>query len=411
MILKNIKIIDILENGKGVGKSNSNKTVFVENAIFGETLNCKVINEKKNYIEAVKIDTINLGTSYRKPPCNYFNYCGGCSIMNINYEEQVKLKKNLIISNLNRISKISLDTIDFEKSSEFNYRNKITLKVKNKKIGYYKRKSHDIVEIDGCILANDNINSKFYEIKNLIIKINNLKNNYINEAIIRTNSNEIILILKTNKIDYELNKKFKNKKYNFNFVIKDKTRYDIIFGNKYLKYITNDGTFIVSLDSFYQVNDYIADKLYRNTSKFIDTSLTDLFCGIGISTIRLGIGSKDKIGVEIYSNAVEDAKINSKINNSNAHFYRIDSEKIDTKYLENRIISVDPPRKGLSEILVKKIIEKSPERLIYISCNPSTLARDLKKFLEVGYKLKFIKGYDMFPQTMEVECVVLLVKK
>lgn len=415
MIIKDIKIIDILQDGRGVGKKES-KVYFIEGATFGETCDIEIIKEKKNFIEARKLKTTSQSPYYTQPPCPYYYECGGCTIMDINYDTQIKLKKNLITNAIKKTCGIELDVLEIVTSENLSYRNKIRLQVDNEgKLSYNKKSSNDLVAIKDCKLANNHIRENLEKIQNLVISIVGNLGNIIREISIRSNSFEILLNIyseEEEKLYKYLKENYKNLPYNINIINKKKIK---TIGKDHLIFNVKDKSFKVSRDDFYQVNDYQIENLYENARKYLekDKKLLDLFCGSGISSIALN--DDNIVGVEINKSAIKDAKENARRNKlKNYKFIAKNAKYIDQKFIEKEKINaltVDPPRAGLDKEIIKILTKAKIENIIYISCNPQTLARDIKRFMDSGYKLEKIKAVDMFPQTMHVESVVLMTRK
>ena len=415
MIIKDIKIIDILQDGRGVGKKES-KVYFIEGATFGETCDIEIIKEKKNFIEARKLKTTSQSPYYTQPPCPYYYECGGCTIMDINYDTQIKLKKNLITNAIKKTCGIELDVLEIVTSENLSYRNKIRLQVDNEgKLSYNKKSSNDLVAIKDCKLANNHIRENLEKIQNLVISIVGNLGNIIREISIRSNSFEILLNIyseEEEKLYKYLKENYKNLPYNINIINKKKIK---TIGKDHLIFNVKDKSFKVSRDDFYQVNDYQIENLYENARKYLekDKKLLDLFCGSGISSIALN--DDNIVGVEINKSAIKDAKENARRNKlKNYKFIAKNAKYIDQKFIEKEKINaltVDPPRAGLDKEIIKILTKAKIENIIYISCNPQTLARDIKRFMDSGYKLEKIKAVDMFPQTMHVETVVLMSRK
>lgn len=416
MILKDIKIIDILQDGRGVARTQG-KTVFVENAVYGETLDAKIIAEKKNFLEARKINTKIKSDYQRKPPCPYFYECGGCSIMDINYETQIELKKNLIINAIRKSTKIELSDLEIVKSPEFRYRNKIRLQVdKNGGLNYLETYSKKLVKIYDCLIANEKISENLARIEKITKDINQKFTASIKEITIRANENDILLNFQgnfdNNTIAY-IKEKYSTSNYSINLL----TARDLITisGESYLDYKIGQKEFKISANDFYQVNDYQIENLYTLAREFLgnEQKLLDLYCGSATSS--MSINDDHIVGIEINKNAIKDAKENAKRNNLKDYkFIAKNAKFIDSKFIkENKIdaVTVDPPRAGLDKEVVKTIANADIEKIVYISCNPQTLARDIKRFMDKGYGLKKIKAVDMFPQTMHVETVVLMSRK
>lgn len=414
MIIKDIKIIDILQDGRGVGKKDS-KVYFIEGATFGETCDIEISKEKKNFIEARKVKTTSQSPYYTQPPCPYYYECGGCTIMDINYDTQIKLKKNLITNAIKKTCGIEIDNLEIIRSENLSYRNKIRLQVDKKgRLSYNKKSSNDLVEIKDCLLANKHIRENLGKIQNLVTTIVKDLGNIIREISIRSNSCEILLNIyskEEEKLYKYLKENYKDLPYNINIINKNKMK---TIGKDHLIFKLKDKSFKVSKDDFYQVNDYQIENLYENARNYLEENkkLLDLFCGSGISSIALN--DDNIVGIEINKSAIKDAKENARRNNlENYKFIAKNAKYIDQKFIEKEKINaltVDPPRAGLDKEIIKTLKKAKIENIIYISCNPQTLTRDIKRFMDSGYKLEKIKAVDMFSQTMHVETIALIQK-
>ena len=414
MKIKDIKIIDILQDGRGVGKADS-KVYFIEKAIFGEICDIEIINKKKNFIEAKKIKTKKQSCHYKQPPCPYYYECGGCSIMDINYQSQIDLKKNLIKNALEKSSKIEIDDIEILKSKELGYRNKIRLKITQEgNLAYNKKYSNDLVKIKDCLLAKDLIRENLGQIENITKEISKKYPDSLEEITIRANEKEILLNIKIKdeKIISYIKNQYKDSTYNINLINKKETIN--ISGKNYLYYNLLGKKFKITMNDFYQVNDYMTEKLYKTAKNFLgeNQKVLDLFCGSATSSIA--INDDHVVGIEINKNAIKDAKENAKINGLKDYkFIAKNAKYIDNKFIKKEKIDaivLDPPRSGLEKEIIKTIAKTKIKKLVYISCNPQTLARDINRFQDRGYKLEKIKACDMFSQTMHVETVALLSK-
>ena len=416
MIIKDIKIIDILQDGRGVARTDG-KTVFVENAVYGETLDAEIIAEKKNFLEARKINTKIKSDYQRKPPCPYFYECGGCSIMDINYETQIDLKKNLIKNAIKKSAGIVLEDLEIIESQEFRYRNKIRLQVdEDGGLNYLETYSKKMVKIDDCLIAAEKISENLADIEKISKDINHKFIGSIKEISIRVSENNILLNLRgnfDNKSIAYIKEKYSNSVYSINLLIgRDLIT---ISGEGYLDYKIGQKEFKISANDFYQVNDYQIEKLYQIARDFLgeNQKLLDLYCGSATSS--MSINDDHIVGVEINRNAIKDAKENAKRNKLKDYkFIAKNAKFIDSNFIKKEkidAITVDPPRAGLDKQVVKTIANVGIEKIVYTSCNPQTLARDIKRFVDRGYKLEKIKAVDMFPQTMHVESVVLMSRK
>lgn len=415
MIIKDIKIIDILQDGRGVGKKDS-KVYFIEGVTFGETCDIEIIKEKKNFIEARKVKTTAQSPYYTQPPCPYYYECGGCTIMDINYDEQIELKKNLITKAIKKTCDIGIGDLEIITSENLSYRNKIRLQVDSKgRLSYNKKSSNDLVAIKDCKLANDHIRKNLEKIQNLVTSIVGNLGNIIREISIRSNNSEILLNIyskEEEKLYKYLKENYKNLPYNINIINKKKIK---TIGKDHLIFKVKDKSFKVSRDDFYQVNDYQIENLYEIARTYLedDKKLLDLFCGSGISSIALN--DDNIVGIEINKSAIKDSLENARRNNlENYKFIDKNAKYIDQSFIEKekiQTVTVDPPRAGLDKEIIKTLTNTKIKNIIYISCNPQTLARDIKRFMDRGYELKEIKAVDMFPQTMHVETVVLMSRK
>ena len=392
-----IKIESLDHNGRGIARLN-NKIVFVNNALPNEIVEIKTISEKKNYIEAEVVRYIEKSKDRIDSICPYYDKCGGCNLLHMDYKDQLKFKQNKIENIINKYlgKKVKINDI-VGSDNIFNYRNKVTFHV-NKKIGYFKDKTNDIVEIENCPLASTQIN-------NAIPYLNKLDLNNINEIICRVGSNELMIIIKSNKdINIEPIKGIANSIY-----INDK----LVYGNKFIYNNIGKYKYIISPNSFFQINNDVCKKLYDKID--IETKeskdVLDLYCGTGSIGLYIN-NNKNIIGIEINEDAINNANTNKVINNiENINFICGDSGKKSTnlKFLPDSII-VDPPRNGLDNTTIRNILNMSPKKIIYVSCDPMTLVRDLKT-LNNNYDIISVTPFDMFPQTKHVETVTILERR
>lgn len=391
-----MEIIKYDHKGRGITYIN-NKIVFVPNTIIGEDVNVEITLDKKNYLEG-KVIKYNKISEKRVKTCPYYSFCGGCDIMHINYLEQLKFKENKVKEIMDKFYGSPINIKDIVYSKENNYRNKVSLKVNNK-VGYYKKNSHDIINIDNCDLLDDSINE-------LIFKLNSIDLGSNKEIIIRKNASGIMLILE-DKIDYTLIKDYVSSIYLKNTKVYGSDLYEEMDGLK----------FIISPSSFFQVNKYNTLNLYNIILNYCDLKgsevVLDLYCGTGTIGSFVSRKCKKVIGIEINEDSIKDANMNKQINGlSNIEFICGDSGKILKKndYKDIDIVIVDPPRMGLSDLSIDELLRINSNKIIYTSCDPVTLARDLKR-LSKNYDVKELTPVDMFPHTYHVECVCLLERK
>jgi len=403
-----VEIEKLDHQARGISHIND-KIVFVENALPLEKVKVKIVKENKKIMEAVVIEYISRSKDRVESSCPYYKECGGCDLLHLSYEKQLIYKENKIKEIMNRYAELDDKLIKniVPSPAQYNYRNKITLKVKNN-IGYFKKKSYDIVEINNCLLANKKINKIIKEISKISVPKS------INELVIRS----------INEDEFSLTIYLQNKENIDNFINKMKNNFDsikIIFENKVLKEMgksniigrLNKYNYQMSQTAFFQVNTQQTIKLYDKIKQYVkefnSPTTLDLYCGTGSIGIYISEYASKVIGVEINPEAIENAKINADNNGiKNIEFLAGDAKTVLNKNnYSAELVIVDPPRSGLDLEVVNDIIKINPKDIIYVSCDPITLARDLKLFSS-KYKVIEITPFDMFPNTYHVECVVLL---
>jgi 23S rRNA (uracil1939-C5)-methyltransferase len=403
-----VEIIRLNNEGEGIAKI-SDFIVFVKNALIGEKLKIKITDVKKNYAKAEIIEILKKSNDREKPICPYFNVCGGCNLMHMNYEKQLEFKKDKIKSIFKKICHIDINLKDIYSFNSLNYRNKVVFKVKNDKIGFYKNKTNEIIDIDNCLISNEKINECLSIIRKFILEN---KNNDINEIMIRVCNNDVMIAIDNikNKLKEEFINIF-NKDIVKSIYINDKLEY----GEKSLIQTVNGLNFKVSPKSFFQVNIDCVSNLYNYALKNIkkENTIVDLYSGTGTITLMLSMKCNNVIGIEVVEEAVMDAKNNMILNNiNNVDFKCGKVEKVIDKIKNENIdiLVMDPPRSGSDKKTLNDIINLKPKELIYISCNPVSLARDYN-ILKEYYELKEISAFDMFTNTYHVESVGVLERK
>ena len=390
--------------GRGIAHMN-NKVIFVKNALPEEEVEIKIINDKKSFSEAKVKKYLKLSKDRIDNKCPYFDLCGGCNLLHLNYEntlifKQLKIKELLKKNKINYDKEITIIKNDYP----FYYRNKISLKIENSKLGYYEESTHKLIEIKECITAKHSINEviKNYQLLNL----ENAK------LTIRANNNdEILLIIETNEKDYNIElTQLKEKIKLVGIIYNDRT----IYGENFFYERMNNKLFKVSYNSFFQINENITNKLFDLIKDNIEDNsiVLDLYSGVGTLGIIASSKAKEVYSMEIIKNAVLNGITNAKLNKiDNIKFMLGDVSKLISKVdLSFDTLIIDPPRKGLDKKTREFILKKEPEKIIYVSCEPNTLMRDLKE-LESIYEIKDFKIMDMFSYTYHVESFVILKKK
>lgn len=397
-----IEINSLDHQGRGIGRIN-NIVVFVPNTLPGEVVEVKLTNIKKKYLEGEVVNYISTSTNRVKPLCSYYDVCGGCDLMHMSYENQVEYKENKIKNIMLRYANIDCVNNIVKCENPLNYRNKVTFQVKNV-IGLYKKKSYEIIPVDKCLLADERINNCLKILKQI-----NLDG--INNIVVRTSYNDMMIIFMCDKdINIDINL------FDCNVIKCLNNKYMVLKGNNYIIDKIGDKKYKISPTAFFQVNSKQTKKLYDLVLDYLELDGTenvlDLYCGTGTIGIYIASNAKEVLGVEINKNAIMDAEFNKNLNNvSNIKFIAGDSSKVihDINFKPDKVI-VDPPRAGLDHKLINEIIKMNPSRIVYVSCDPITLVRDLNLFKE-KYDIKYITPVDMFCHTEHVETVSVLKRK
>lgn len=440
-------IVEIIDNGfqgEGIAKIEG-FTIFIPNAIKGEKVKIIIVKVLSSHAFGKIIEIVEKSEHRVESDCNTYKRCGGCNLRHIDYQETLKMKQNAVQSLVNKTlqNKIKVQTT-LGMDKPYYYRNKAQYPLgKNKNgepvMGTFANRTHEIIPIEKCMIQNEQTEKLAKLVFDFIVKNQisiydektgrGLVRHIVTKIGIKTNEIMCILVINGKQFSQEkelveyILKEFPNVKSIIKNINMKNT--NVILGNKninlygdgYIKDILGEYTFKISPLSFYQVNPIQAEKLYELGVKGADIKKSDivfdLYCGIGTISLFMSKYAKKVYGIEIVEEAVEAAKENAKINNvKNTEFISGDVEKVLTDLIDNRkvipdIVMVDPPRKGLDDISVNNILKISPKKVVYISCNPATLMRDLAK-LEDKYVIDSIKPVDMFPFTSHCEVVSVL---
>lgn len=440
------KITDLTINGDGVAKMEQ-YPVFIKGAVVGDFVRFEVTKTNKSYGFGKLIEIVTPSKDRRESPCPSFENCGGCSLLHLNYDAQLKFKSDLVLSNLTRIGGYGEGDFTYEQilgaSGEFFYRNKAQFPVGRSKgevvCGFYSPKSHTIAPCTSCLIQSERINRaielsmEYIKSQNIPVYDERSHKGVIRHIYVRCGDDEIMLVFVTNsskplknieRLSQKLSSLGKatilqNINTKCTNVILGRENITL-FGDGHIHMFLDDLRFKVSAHSFFQVNTEQMKKLYKKALEYAslsnDDTAFDLYSGVGSISLYMARHAKKVIGVEIVPDAIENAKENAKINGiANAEFYLGDCTEVVERLLADGekcdVAVVDPPRKGCDEKLLQLLKTISPKRIVYVSCNSATLARDVKILRDFGYTLKKACAVDLFPQTTHVECVVRLCRK
>lgn len=453
---KNEKIIltieDIGVNGEGIGKAFG-YTLFVKNAIIGDTVEAVVTKAKKNYGYAKMLNILE-ASPYRVPAqCPVARQCGGCQIQELSYEAQLSFKTKKVRGNLERIGGFSSQLLDeimepiCDMKEPFYYRNKAQFPIGTDRegnivTGFYAGRTHQIIPNTECalgVLANREILECIVDFMNaygITAYDEETQAGLVRHVLIRYGfkTKEIMVCLVINgdniphtdklvdklaKIEGMTSITYSVNRENTNVIMgKD---IGVLWGQGYITDYIGDVKYQISPLSFFQVNPIQTEKLYGLALEYAgltgEETVWDLYCGIGTISLFLAQRAKKVYGVEIVPQAIEDARNNAKINGiENVEFFVGKAEEVlQEQYEKNQVyadvIVVDPPRKGCDETLLQTMVQMEPQKIVYVSCDSATLARDLKILCENGYELTKVRPVDQFPMTVHVETVALLCRK
>ncbi|MCH8231204.1 MAG: 23S rRNA (uracil(1939)-C(5))-methyltransferase RlmD [Bacteroidetes bacterium] len=459
-IIRNIRVESVAAEGKGIGKNNG-QVIFISGTAPGDLVDVRILKKKKNYLEAVPLKFHELSDKRVEPFCYHFGQCGGCKWQHLNYESQLEIKQQQVIDQLERIGKVQIPRINPIIASDKTqlYRNKLEYTFTNRRwltkeeietgedinrsgLGFHMPGRFDrVLDIDHCYLLPEPSNElrlfmKFFAINNNLTFYDVYSHSgLLRNLIIRvTDTGEIMVIIQfgennPDKIRFlmdEVNTSFPEIT-SLNYVVntkKNDTFYDLevknYAGTQYITETMDDIHFRIGPKSFFQTNTSQALKLYRTAREFAGLTgnevVYDLYCGAGTISNFIARNARRVIGLEHIEEAVNDAKINSEINNiENTEFYCGDiKDNLNAEFFSTHgnpdVIITDPPRAGMHKDVVKALIASEANKIVYISCNPATQARDIELMTEY-YNVLNVQPVDMFPHTQHVENVVLLQQK
>ncbi|NLT98759.1 MAG: 23S rRNA (uracil(1939)-C(5))-methyltransferase RlmD [Christensenellaceae bacterium] len=436
--LVEITIDDLTVEGAGIGRHNG-MAVFVPRALPGETVVAKIIKLTKSYAVGRLMNISRVSQDRVQPFCEVFNACGGCTLQHLSYAGQLRYKSRYVQQCMARIGGIEIEPPEIEPCENLRgYRNKASFPVTGEaghaRAGFFALRSHNLVECD-CPIQQPAIN----EVKNAVIRwankyrvppYNETEHSGVLRHIVarqssaggvmagvvvrdRIDDKTLVDTLKDVPCIESVVVNVNRKKGNVR--LGDDTR--VIYGRDHITEEYDGLKFRASLQSFLQVNHAQAEKLYRIAMDYADITpddvVFDLFCGIGTMSLLAARYARKVLGIEYEPSAVRNAEENAQLNGiANAQFLAGDAGEMLKKGIDIAgapdIVILDPPRKGCDAALIESIAAVSPKRVVYVSCNPATLARDTALFTKLGYKVERLRCVDMFPHTTHVECVTLM---
>lgn len=441
------QVVDLTHEGHGVVKIDR-YPIFIPNTLIDEKIEYKVIKVKKNFAIGKLIKMITESDARVEPPCIYYYKCGGCQLQHMSYQAQLNMKKEQVVNLFHRKAKFTntviKDTVGME--DPWRYRNKSQIPVGLSKdqqpiMGFYRQRSHDIIDMESCLIQDQQHQQVMNDLKQLISELNisvyneKTKKGLLRHLVVRTGhyTNQLMIILVTNGKAFKqaeslvdaLVRKYPNVtsiKQNINDAHSNVImgpQSITLYGEEEIEDQLSEVTFNISDQSFYQINSHQTEKLYQQALDYAqltgDEIVLDTYCGIGTIAIYMAENARHVYGVEVVPSAINDANQNATKNQlENTTFVCGKAEEVILKWkaegIRPDVVMVDPPRKGCDETFLETILELNPKRIVYISCNPSTQQRDAH-ILNHQYDLKEITPVDMFPQTTHIETVALFERK
>lgn len=440
-----VTIEDLTHEGAGVAKVNG-YALFIPQALPGETVDIKVVKTKAGYGYGRLLQVQTKSEHRVEPPCPIFYKCGGCQIQHMDYSAQLAYKQKQVKDVMDRVAKLPNVPVRpvIGMDDPWRYRNKSQVPVAFQQgdlvAGFYAKRSHSIVDMDQCIIQHKENDIVVQTVKQLAKELRiPAYEEQSHQGVLRhivarygktTGQVMVVLVTKEKKLPHKeafisgirkhvpgvvsIVQNINNKRTNVIFG----QQTEVLWGKHYLYDEINGIQFAISARSFYQVNPEQTNRLYSKALEYADLTgnetVIDAYCGIGTISLFLAKKARHVYGVEIVPEAIKDAKRNAKLNQiTNATFAVGQAEEVIPRWYDQGIdadvIVVDPPRKGCDEALLRTMIEMKPKRIVYVSCNPGTLARDLRILEDGGYKTEEVTPVDMFPQTTHVEAVARLV--
>ncbi|MBC2080681.1 23S rRNA (uracil(1939)-C(5))-methyltransferase RlmD [Listeria booriae] len=437
---------DLTHDGNAVAKIDG-YPIFVPQGLPDEIAQIKVLKTNKNYGFGKIIELTKESADRVTPPCLVYSQCGGCQLQHLSYDGQLRMKQKQVAQVMKRIGKQDVEVLPtLGMENPWNYRNKAQVPVGfvNGRLvaGFYQQRSHQIIDMNTCLIQQEENNEVIQTARAIFAKYHvepydeTTRKGVLRHLMTRfaTTTGELMLVIVTTKLNFpnkaeilaelqqsipELTSLVQNvNTANTNVIFGEQTV--VLAGREYIMDTIHGISFAISARSFYQVNPEQTEILYAEALKLAgltgEETVIDAYCGIGSISLCLAKEAKHVYGVEIVPQAIEDARANAKLNKmDNVTFAVGKAEEVIPDWFKQGIkadvLVVDPPRKGCDDALLQTILKMKPKRVVYVSCNPATLARDMLVLTEGGYEAKMVQPVDMFPQTTHVECVTVLERK
>ncbi|MBC2208326.1 23S rRNA (uracil(1939)-C(5))-methyltransferase RlmD [Listeria booriae] len=437
---------DLTHDGNAVAKIDG-YPIFVPQGLPDEIAQIKVLKTNKNYGFGKIIELTKESADRVTPPCLVYSQCGGCQLQHLSYDGQLRMKQKQVAQVMKRIGKQDVEVLPtLGMENPWNYRNKAQVPVGfvNGRLvaGFYQQRSHQIIDMNTCLIQQEENNEVIQTARAIFAKYyvepydETTRKGVLRHLMTRfaTTTGELMLVIVTTKLNFpnkaeilaelqqsipELTSLVQNvNTANTNVIFGEQTV--VLAGREYIMDTIHGISFAISARSFYQVNPEQTEILYAEALKLAgltgEETVIDAYCGIGSISLCLAKEAKHVYGVEIVPQAIEDARANAKLNKmDNVTFAVGKAEEVIPDWFKQGIkadvLVVDPPRKGCDDALLQTILKMKPKRVVYVSCNPATLARDMLVLTEGGYEAEMVQPVDMFPQTTHVECVTVLERK
>jgi len=439
-----VPVHDITHEAEGVGQ-HQGFTIFVPDALPGDTAEVEIISVKPNYARGLIHRLIDSSPERVTPPCPYYAQCGGCQLMHASYAAQLSYKQEQVQAALQRIGGLGKVTIKpvIAMPTPFNYRNKaqfpVGLQDGQVVMGCYKQRSHEIVPVESCLIQYEANNAGLAAVREAVSSFGisvykeSSHTGMLRHVLVRhaksTNETMVVLVINgeslplagdiareiTARLPSVVSVQVNINRKRGNIILGEETQ--LVWGRDYIIDEIAGLKIKVSARSFLQVNPVQTEVLYRKVLEYAaltgKETVFDLYCGVGTIGLSLASQAKQVIGIEVIHDAVRDAEDNAKLNDiGNARFFAGLAEEVVPRLIQDghapQVCIVDPPRAGCDERLLATLAALLPERIIYVSCNPSTLARDLRYLGERGFRTLEVQPVDMFPHTSHVETVALM---